>query len=53
MKKLLLTKLIAISSIMMILTGCSSNPEQIQNIETTKPELVTENKTENETELAK
>ena len=53
MKKLLLTTLIAISSTMMILTGCSSNPEQIPNIETTKSESVTENKTENETELAK
>lgn len=53
MKKLLLTTLIATSSLMVILTGCSSNSEKISNIETTELELITENKTENETELVK
>lgn len=46
MRKLLLTTLIAISSLIMILTGCSSNSEQTLNIEATELESITENETE-------
>lgn len=46
MRKLLLTTLIATSSLMMIFTGCSSNAEQTSNIETAELEAKTENETE-------
>lgn len=46
MRKLLLTTLIATSSLMVIFTGCSSNAEQTSNIETAELEAKTENETE-------
>lgn len=53
MRKLLLTTIIVTSSLIMILTGCSSNSEQASSVETTELELATENKAENEIELVK